>query len=149
MKIGGFGKFGRGRCKVFFFFMSLFVMFVCGGKKWLFVHKWSSLSCGSAGRTASMWWWWRRRLGEKMSLPGWRKTKFPPPLWRSVRHSQVKSAKHSGTFGFYKNKIQLRTKVAELCRTRTTAPRWDRGRVGAGDGERGLGLGRGAVYLSF
>ncbi len=61
-------------------------------EKWLFVHKWSSLSCGSAGRAASMWW---RRLGEKMfslSLVGGKKN-LPP--WRSVRHSQVKSAKHS------------------------------------------------------
>lgn len=76
--------------------MSVFVM--SSVEKWLFVHKWSSLSCGSAGRTASMRWW---RLGEEENK------KLPP----GGQCATVKSAKHSrrrGTLRFYKNKIQLR-----------------------------------------
>ena len=72
-------------------------------EKWLFVHKWISSSCGSAGGTP-------RGGGGGGGGAAAARGEIVPSPWRSVRRSQVKSAKNSHRFDFYKNKIQLRAK---------------------------------------
>lgn len=89
---------------------------------------------------------WRQRLGEKtffLSRVGGKKNLPPGGQCATVKSSLQSIHIAEVLFDFYKNKIQLRTKEPEACRSRTAA----RGGGEGGPGE--LRSGRGAVRLSF